>query len=227
MIETTTFGFLKPQDTDLADLKIFVGQNMDLIESALNVKYPTSGGEITGSVTITNKGDMIEVLKLNIDRSWTFKQKGTLASAELILMSDNNSKTFRVTSPLGIDSLEIRVDNTVGNGFINSPLIKENGTSLVDKYVLKTQIASALGVGMIQVGNGLGMSGNYLFVKTGTGLLIDGTWSVALDSTYIDSNYVQIEATGGTGTVSKLWTGTQAQYDVLVKDPNTVYYIVG
>lgn len=197
------------------------------LESTLTGKYSTTGGEITGSVTITNKGDMVEVLKLNTDRSWTFRQKGALTSAELILQADFNSKTFRITSPLGVDSLEVRVDDTVGNGYINSPLIKEGGTSLVDKYALKTQIASALDVGMVQVGNGLGMSGNYLLVKTGTGIIIDETWSVALDSIYMDSNYVQIEATGGTGTVSKLWTGTQAQYDVLVKDPNTVYYIVG
>jgi hypothetical protein len=227
MIDTAIYGLHKPEDTDSADLRIFVGQNMDLLESALETKFSKNGGSITGSLTVTNKGDMVDLIKLDTDRSWTFKQKGSLSSAELILMSDNNSKTFRVTSPLGVDSLEIRVDNTVGNGFINSPLIKEDGTSLVDKYALKTQIASALNVGMIQVGNGLGMSGNYLFVKTGNGLLIDEAWSVGLDSTYLDTNYVQIEATGGTGTVSKLWTGTQAQYDVLTKDPNTVYYIVG
>ena len=227
MIPTTQYGFLKPEDTDLADLKVYVGQNMDLIETALGGKYSTSGGEITGSVTITNTGDMVDLLHFNMDRGWKFKQKGALSSAELLLTSDTNSKRFRISSPLGVDSLEVRVDDTVGSGYIDSPLIKEGGTSLVDKYALKTQVASALNVGMIQVGNGLGMSGNYLFVKTGTGLLIDEAWSVALDLTYVDTNYVQIEATGGTGTVSKLWTGTQAQYDVLTKDPNTVYYIVG
>ena len=36
MIDTTLYGFHKPEDTDSADLRIFVGQNMDLIESALS-----------------------------------------------------------------------------------------------------------------------------------------------------------------------------------------------
>ena len=197
------------------------------LESTLAGKYSTSGGEITGSVIITTAGDMVDLLHFNMDRGWKFKQKGALSSAELLLTSDTNSKRFRISSPLGVDSLEVRVDDTIGSGYIDSPLIKEGGIPLVDKYALKTQIASASNIGMVQVGNGLGMSGNYLLVKTGTGLLIDDVWSVALDSTYLDTNYVQIEATGGTGTVSKLWTGTQAQYDVLVKDPNTVYYIVG
>jgi len=172
MIDTAIYGLHKPNDTDLADLRVFVGQNMDLIETALNGKYSTTGGEITGSVTITKTGDMVDLFKLNTERPWIFKQKGIGSSAELLLVPDTNSKRFRISSPLGIDALEIRVHDTIGSAYINSPNIQEGGIPLIEKYV-------------------------------------------------------QIEATGGTGTVSKLWSGTQAQYDLLTKDPNTIYYVVG
>ena len=35
---TTAKGFKKPQDTDNADLKVFVGDNMDILETELNKK---------------------------------------------------------------------------------------------------------------------------------------------------------------------------------------------
>lgn len=170
---TPNLGLKKPSadGSDMADLRVFVGDNMDLLDTALNGKYSTSGGEVIGTVTITNAGDMAELLKLNIDRAWSFKQKGTLSNAELLLVSEFNSKRFRISSPLGIDALEIRVHDTVGSAYIDSPNIKEAGKPLAEKYV-------------------------------------------------------QIDATGGTGTVSKLWSGTQGQYDVLTKDPNTIYFIV-
>jgi hypothetical protein len=142
------------------------------LESTLTGKYSTTGGEITGSITITNQGDMVDLIKFNTHRPWMFKQKGIDSNAELLLVPDTNSKRFRISSPLGIDALEIRVHDTIDSAYIDSPNIKERGIPLIQKYV-------------------------------------------------------QIEATGGTGTVSKLWTGTQAQYDLLTKDPNTVYYIVG
>jgi hypothetical protein len=43
-MQTTPRGFKKPQDTDNADLKIFVGDNMDLLETELN-KVSAIGGE--------------------------------------------------------------------------------------------------------------------------------------------------------------------------------------
>jgi hypothetical protein len=96
--------------------------------------YPANGGNINGSITVTNKGDMVNQFRFNTDRPWTFKQKGTVATAELILVPDANTKTFRITSPLLTDALEVKVDDVVGNAYINSPNIKENGVFLNQKY---------------------------------------------------------------------------------------------
>jgi hypothetical protein len=170
---TPNLGLKKPSadGSDMADLRVFVGDNMDLLDTALDGKYSKSGGEVIGTVTITNAGDMAELLKFNTDRTWSFKQKGTLSSAELLLTPEFNAKRFRISSPLGIDALEIRVHDTITDAYINSPNIREDGVALNQKYV-------------------------------------------------------QIDSAGGTGTISKLWSGTQEQYDVLTKDPNTIYFIV-
>jgi hypothetical protein len=89
---------------------------------------------------------------------------------------------------------------------------------------ISAKVASALQAGIVQVGNGLGMSGDYMFVKTGTGIVIDGTWSVGLDTTYMDTNYVR----NGTVTGTTIWKGTQLEYDgIITKDPNTIYFVVG
>ena len=248
MIETTIFGFLKPEDTDLADLKVFVGQNMDLIEIALSGleatpnshsheiqeitnlesqlagKYSTSGGEITGSVTITNAGDMVDLLHFNMDRGWKFKQKGALSSAELLLTSDTNSKRFRISSPLGVDSLEIRVDDTVGNGYIDSPLIKENGVPLIEKYSPKPVSVTALPnttptfVGQMAIDS---VDGRTYIAEGATST----DWKRLATTSYVDvaDNIIINNILYGL----KFWNGTQAQYDLLTKDPKTVYYIVG
>lgn len=42
MITTTKYSLKKPQDGDSADLKVFVGENMDAIETALDGKIDKS-----------------------------------------------------------------------------------------------------------------------------------------------------------------------------------------
>ncbi|MFL6517447.1 MAG: hypothetical protein ACJ8GL_05155, partial [Bacillus sp. (in: firmicutes)] len=71
-------------------------------------------------------------------------------------------------------------------------------------------------IGGAMVGNGLAMSTNYLYVKTGSGLGIAG------------DNSVQVQTTNTTPTPIKFWTGTQATYTALAtKDANTLYFITG
>jgi hypothetical protein len=40
-MKTTPLGLKKPEDTDLADLKVFVGDNMDLIDNMLEKRKQT------------------------------------------------------------------------------------------------------------------------------------------------------------------------------------------
>jgi baseplate upper protein BppU/tail fiber-like repeat protein/tail-like repeat protein len=147
-------------------------------------------------------------------------------------------------------------------------------------------LMSGAAVGGAQVGNGLGMSGNYLFVKT---LPADGTKidtvnnAIAIDRSVVDTWYASaththawtditgkpttftptahthlwaditdkpttFAPTAHTHTISEvtglqtaldnkvddsqmnglsLWKGTQAAYDALTKDANTLYFISG
>ena len=62
-------------------------------------------------------------------------------------------------------------------------------------------------------GNGLGISGDYIYVKQGASLGIAGDNSLQVQT--IDS------------TPLKFWTGTQANYDLLTPDANTLYFVVG
>jgi hypothetical protein len=97
-----------------------------------------TGGEITGPITVTNKGDTKEQVRFNIDRAWSIKQTGIDASSQLTLMPDTNNKTFNIMSPLGVKTLEVRVSDTAEDGYINAPVIEENGIKLSDKYLLNT-----------------------------------------------------------------------------------------
>ncbi len=78
--------------------------------------------------------------------------------------------------------------------------------------------------GGARVGNGLGMSGEYLTVKSGAGLVTSATtYQVEVDRATTDGWYVK----NATGQGLTIWKGTQAAYDGLTKDPNTLYFIVG
>ena len=99
-----------------------------------------TGGEITDKLIVTNKGDGKEQIRFNIDRAWSIKQTGIDATSQLSLIPDTNNKTFNIMSPLGIKTLEVRVSDTVETGYINAPIIQENGVKLVDKFALKSTI---------------------------------------------------------------------------------------
>jgi hypothetical protein len=78
--------------------------------------------------------------------------------------------------------------------------------------------------GGARVGNGLGMSGEYLTVKSGAGLVTSGTtYQVEINRATTDGWYVK----NATGQGLTIWKGTQLEYDGLTKDPNTLYFIVG
>jgi hypothetical protein len=93
-----------------------------------------TGGTVNGQVTINNKGDNVELLRFDTDRAWSFKQKGVLGDADLVLQADSNGKSVFVQSPLNVNALEVRVDDVVTGAYIDAPEIRENGVKLADKY---------------------------------------------------------------------------------------------
>jgi hypothetical protein len=174
MITTVNYGLKKPQDGDMSDLRIWIGDNMDIIEATLN---DIEGSMITSVPTAT--------------------------PTTLGLVKSGNGIGVNVEGDMFAKlgkGLEFDVDTNIS-----------------------AKVASPTEAGIVQIGNGLGMSGDYLLVKTGTGIIIDETWSVGLDTTYMDTNYVK----NGTATGTTIWRGTQLEYDgIITKDPNTIYFVV-
>lgn len=193
-----------------------------------------------GSVAITNKGDNKVQLKFDIDRAWSFKQIGVDATSQLGLVADTNKKTFAVMSPLGTKTLEVKVDDDPLLGYINAPVIQEDGQKLSDKYALKGEggtgdtsglqdrVTPTVGIpthvpkylGEIAVEAGTGNTGK-TYIANGT---TADTWERLADTTYVD---VSVNAVMNSLGGLKLWKGTQAQYDALTADPNTLYFIIG
>lgn len=224
------------------DLKTALDGKSDTSHTHTGTYYPASGGNINGSVTVTNKGDMTQQFRFNTDRPWTFKQKGLDASAELLLTPDANTKTFRISSPLGTDALEVKVDDVGTNAYINAPNIKEGGSNLSTKYSLSNHshtyasltekpttftppLATNSTVGGVKVGNGLRMGGvgnEWLTLQDGVGIKTNSqTLAVDIDKTVTDGWYAK--STQGLS----IWKGTQAEYDGLTADPSTLYFITG
>ena len=83
-------------------------------------------------------------------------------------------------------------------------------------YLTAVPLASTAAVGGGRVGNGLGMSGEYLYVKTGAGLGINT----------VDYS-LQVQTTRATPTAVKFWTGNATEYAAVTKDANTLYFITG
>jgi hypothetical protein len=83
-------------------------------------------------------------------------------------------------------------------------------------YLTAVPLMSGAAIGGAMVGNGLAMSGNYLYAKAGAGL------GIAAD------NSLQVQTTRTTPTPVKFWTGTAAEYTaVTTKDANTLYFVTG
>ena len=104
-----------------------------------------AGDGVTGLLSLNRAGDGVEILKLNTERSWSFFQKGTLATANLELKSSTDGKAFIVTGPAGTEAFKVNINEAGGHSAVvsggltvNATLaaqnVTEGGTSLGSKY---------------------------------------------------------------------------------------------
>jgi len=164
MIDTDVYGLHKPEDTDPADFRLFVGDNMDLIESALIALDNKIGTGTGGSV------DWTEIT--NIPTSFPpSSHEHSIAEIEgLQTALDSKISTLPIATTSELGAIKVGAGLTIDG----------NGT-------LSAKVASASQAGIVQVGYGLGMSGDYLFVKTGTGLEVNtGTNEIKLTDAILD-----------------------------------------
>jgi hypothetical protein len=155
-------------------------------------------------------------------------------SADLILfVSDNMDILEAKLNDIETEGIPVASPTNLGGIMVGTGLaIDPTGVLSTTPYTLPLMSIDTIGGAM--VGNGLGMVGDYLIVRTGTGLEIDPAMlNVSIDRDVVDTwyapigDYITNERTGTTSFVDSIWRGTQAEYDVVTKDPNTIYYIVG
>ena len=121
-------------------------------------------------------------------------------------------------------ALDSKADDTDLNSKADVNHVHSYSTLTDIPTTFKPNLASSTVVGGHKVGNGLGMSGEYLLVKSGNGLRTDGatTYQVEIDRNVVDTWYAKNEQLNGL----TIWSGTQDEYDAIAtKDSSTLYFI--
>lgn len=132
----------------LSNIQSDITSSITTVQQNVDGKLNLTGGELTNTLTITKKADGAELLKLNTDRAWSFKQRSTGSGAGLDLQSEVGNKFFRIVGSAGDIMTElyahqsapnsgITTINTAGN--ISASQFTEDGTALINKYAPKTK----------------------------------------------------------------------------------------
>ena len=94
-----------------ADNKFVLKTDFDALKTEVdkvkNDKVDKSGDTMTGTLTIKKSGDDATLLTFDTERSWSFKQGNTGASASLDLVSSGNDKKFRILNTDKTKGLEV------------------------------------------------------------------------------------------------------------------------
>ena len=94
-----------------ADTKFTLKTDFDALKTEVdkvkNDKVNKSGDTMTGTLTIKKSGDDATLLTFDTERSWSFKQGNTGASASLDLVSSGNDKKFRILNTDKTKGLEV------------------------------------------------------------------------------------------------------------------------
>ena len=94
-----------------ADTKFTLKTDFDALKTEVdkvkNDKVNKSGDTMTGTLTIKKSGDDATLLTFDTERTWSFKQGGTGASASLDLVSSGNDKKFRILNTDKTKGLEV------------------------------------------------------------------------------------------------------------------------
>lgn len=306
MITTTKYGLKKPEATDSADLRVFVGDNMDILDghghdwADITTGKPTeftpvlmgglqrggarvgNGLQMSGEYLLVRVGTGLAIngttTAVDINRTvvdtwysasghkhdWADITTGKPTTFPPPLMASDRIGGARVGNGLTMSGEYLTV--RAGSGVVvnaTTYAVDVNRTvtdtwyapvdhdhvwaDITDAPTTMTPPLMAIDrIGGAMVGNGLGMSGDYLFVRTGTGLIIDPSMlNLAINRTVTDTWYAPADhdhvwadvtdappviisdTTGTTATVTKIWSGTQVEYNALTRDANTLYYIIG
>ena len=111
LLGTTDINMTDYYTITQADTKFTLKTDFDALKTEVdkvkNDKVDKSGDTMTGTLTIKKSGDDATLLTFDTERSWSFKQGNTGASASLDLVSSGNDKKFRILNTDKTKGLEV------------------------------------------------------------------------------------------------------------------------
>ena len=93
--------------THTSDTDIHITSAERTLWNTVSNKANKSGDTMTGTLTIKKSGDDATLLTFDTERSWSFKQGNTGASASLDLVSSGNDKKFRILNTNKTKGLDV------------------------------------------------------------------------------------------------------------------------
>lgn len=148
--------------------------------------------DVNGTVQITNQGNGVELLRLNSERAWAFKQEGTTAETSLVLQSLYNGKAFVIKNEDGTAAVSFGTDNAQGNRYVsvNSKLYPNQSglfdLGRTDKYWNNSYINNGYFLNKVQI------NGIPIYKSQDDVLYIDGNLVVRGGVTMYAENEVDI-----------------------------------
>lgn len=99
MLTTPNLGLKKPEDTDFADPKVFTGENMDTLDTAVAGKVNRSGDTITGNFSVdgeltqqdTTNDAAIRMVTTSVRNYIQSGNKAKTAARDLTISGGNNT----------------------------------------------------------------------------------------------------------------------------------------
>lgn len=211
----TTYTLPPATTTSLGGVIVGTGLNVDgtgLISVGTLNYLPLSGGTVTGAMQVTNQ------LNINAINNSLVQTQPIANTVWYGIMKDATSYSYamgRFTA--SSDNIDLRA--YFGNLTL---LTGRSATATTADITIQTNQSNVVGISQnihLRPNTTVGTAG---YVQVWSAFNVTGqiTQNGGL-------NVIQQSPVAGTGAILNVWTGTQAQYDVLSKDPSTVYYIVG
>jgi hypothetical protein len=208
MITTTKYLLKIPEATDPADLRVFVGDNMTILDGHTHtwnditgkpstfVPPLMQGGAVGGARVGNGLGMSGEYLFVKIQNGISLDTTANAIQIDRTYMDNlyqlkgTTSYILPKASPTVLGGIMVGTNLTIdANGVLSSTQVTWD-TLTLKPTTFPPPLMQVGQVGGARVGNGLSMSGEYLYVKTGTGIKLDTTnYSIMIDRTIVDTYY--------------------------------------
>lgn len=124
---TTNYNLVKPANTDMADLTLYVSNNLDTIDTTLFNKLDKAGGTLTGPITMPD----------NALINWGAGTTTARGIGSTMVLGAGTTTTTGIIyiRPQGNAGVTNQV--TINNTSLDAPVLSEGGTLVSTKYMGK------------------------------------------------------------------------------------------